>query len=167
MIILFRPKIKQEFTYQVVGHEHDHGGCHETVEDRHDRHRSRDADRDVVGGVLHLLGHRGHGIVPDVAQVHGGGAVEHARGTVGEESAGVSLGVGRVGEILHVPSPEAHDDDEEYKGYVECSENHVQEGALLCTEMTKKVKELDELIDTLFRTVSESWICLNYLHFIN
>ena len=77
----------RESAYRVVGEEHGHGGGHEAVERGDDDDGARDAGGDVARGALHLLGHGGHGVVADVAQVHRGGAVEHPRRAVREEAA--------------------------------------------------------------------------------
>lgn len=118
-------------TYRVVGKKHGHGGGHEAVEQCDEHDGAGDADGDVAWRPLHLLGHGGHGVVPDVAQVHHGGAVEHPGGAVREKPAGVVLRVGGARQIPGVTAPESHHDDEHDEQHVHCRQHHVYRRALL------------------------------------
>jgi hypothetical protein len=124
-------RAERRSTDRVVGEEHGHGGGHEAVEHGDDDDGAGHAGGDVARRPLHLLRHGGHGVVPDVAEVHHGRAVEHARGAVREEPAGAARRVRRPRQVARVAVPEPHPDHEQDERHVHRRQRQVHRRALL------------------------------------
>lgn len=117
-----------------VGLHEAEGDREDAVGKRGDGHGADEADGDVLGRVLGLLGHGRHGVEADVGEEEDGGGLEDAAGAEVEELVVVGdLGLGK-----------ASDDDEEDDGDVDDGGQVVEARGALGAERRDKADDADD-----------------------